>query len=125
LKSSIDISRKSEVVQLIQGKKRSQSTSIHSRETVKGLEARVEMLTTNNALMKEDLDISRTSLTRAREENQQLLAELEAPQRKQPSDETARKATKEEVSGKCSNMFAQLLVPPRRIFISREKKPFC
>lgn len=62
------------------------------------LETKVETLTATNALMKEDLSISKASLYRAQEENKHLLAQLSVSNSALPPASLGKaQATKEEV----------------------------
>jgi hypothetical protein len=50
---------------------------MHHSATVANMQAKMESLTTTNALMKEDLAIARGSLYRAQEENKRLMVQLD------------------------------------------------
>jgi len=62
---------------------------------VKGLEGRVEALAATNALMREDLDISRASLLKEQAENRRLTSEISRQRRKATGSDLS--AAKEEV----------------------------
>lgn len=55
--------------------------------TVGNLQAKVESLTTTNALMKEDLAISKNNLLQLMEENSNLKAELSETPRSERTDQ--------------------------------------
>ncbi|XP_022906920.1 RUN and FYVE domain-containing protein 2 isoform X2 [Onthophagus taurus] len=59
----------------------------HLNATVTNLQAKVETLTTTNALMKEDLAIAKNSLMTLFEENKQLKMELGREQQQHPKDQ--------------------------------------
>ncbi len=69
------------------------------RSTVGTLEAKVESLATTNALMKEDLDMSKMSLSRTQEENKQLLTQLEAGLKSKSEAEVEGQAAKSSKEG--------------------------
>ncbi|XP_076054246.1 RUN and FYVE domain-containing protein 2-like isoform X2 [Oratosquilla oratoria] len=73
----------------------------HLNATVTNLQAKVETLTTTNALMKEDLAISKNSIIQLQEENDKLRKERGLPTQQQQAeqDKEAKKASRISVIG--------------------------
>jgi hypothetical protein len=93
---------------------------------VANMQAKMESLTTTNALMKEDLAIARGSLYRSQEENKRLLSQLDRTLLAQRNDSSPTYDTLSKVFNSYFSCFAfhrgRLKLPKKHLAKIRSKK---
>lgn len=96
-----DIPEQTDMTKVLDQKNYIEELNRHLNATVTNLQAKMEALTTTNALMKEDLAIAKTSIIRLQDDNDRLRKEKGLPtqQQQEELDREAKKASRISVIG--------------------------